>query len=267
MQIPTILINQHAYLGKQCILHVYRGSYAHGMYIPSSNPSSIDDIDTMAITVPSIEHYLGLKSFGSRGTKEIKQGEWDIVVYEVRKAISLLSQGNPNILSLLWTDKIIKSSLAGRYLIRNRVLFSCKQVYRSFEGYARSQLKKMTQGAYQGYMGEKRKAMVDKFGYDTKNAAHLIRLLRMGNEFLVTGELAVDRSNNDADYLLQIKKGYFSLNYVKDLAIDLFSQLDQSYRVSSLPERPDIDKVNKLCVNLILLGLLRQSVNFRHRVN
>jgi len=35
-----------------------------------------------------------------------------------------------------------------------------------------------------GYLGDKRKQLVLKHGYDAKNAAHLIRLLRMGIEFL-----------------------------------------------------------------------------------
>jgi hypothetical protein len=70
-----------------CILHAYRGSIAHGMYEPNHEPNSIDDKDTMAFCVPSVEHYYGLSQYGSRGTREIKHGEWDIVIYEARKAV------------------------------------------------------------------------------------------------------------------------------------------------------------------------------------
>src|SRR5688572_25189955 len=52
---------------------------------------------------------------------------------------------------------------------------------------------------FSGYMGEKRKAMVRKYQYDVKNAAHLIRLLRMGSEFLRTGELQVFRTTDAAE--------------------------------------------------------------------
>lgn len=44
--------------------------------------------------------------------------------------------------------------------------------------------RKLHKQHFSGYMGEKRKAMVRKYQYDVKNAAHLIRLLRMGAEFL-----------------------------------------------------------------------------------
>jgi predicted nucleotidyltransferase len=89
-------------LGSWAILHGYRGSVAHGMYEPPENPLSIDDKDTMAICVPSLDYYYGLLEYGSRGTREIKRGEWDVVIYEARKAVRMLAQGNPNILSLLW---------------------------------------------------------------------------------------------------------------------------------------------------------------------
>src|ERR1043165_9239253 len=56
-----------------------------------------------------------------------------------------------------------------------------------------------------GYMGSKRRELVRRIGYDAKNAAHLIRLLRMGIEFLVEGELHVARA--DAENLLEIKRG------------------------------------------------------------
>lgn len=51
-------------------------------------------------------------------------------------------------------------------------------------------------------MGQKRRELVRRVGYDAKNAAHLIRLLRMGIEFLTEGTLHVERA--DATELLDI---------------------------------------------------------------
>ena len=42
----------------------WRGSVAHGMYVPKSDPDSIDDKDVMGIYIGSLEHYLG---FGRAG--------------------------------------------------------------------------------------------------------------------------------------------------------------------------------------------------------
>ena len=77
----------------------WRGSVAHGMYVPKSDPDSIDDKDVMGVYIAPIEHYLG---FGRKDVYEKWEGESDCVFYELRKFIGLLLQCNPNVLSLLW---------------------------------------------------------------------------------------------------------------------------------------------------------------------
>lgn len=235
------------------ILLMYRGSIAHGMYVPATDPDSIDDKDIMGVCVPPIDYYFGLKQYGSRGTREIKHNEWDIVIYEAKKMISLLSKGNPNVLMALWLndEHYLYKSPAGQLLIDNRDLFVGKHVYKSFVGYAHGQVSRMIKYSFKGYMGEKRKKLVKKFGYDTKNAAHLIRLLRMGIEFLNDGKLYVDRSDYDAEELLQIKHGEWSLNRVQSESERLFERTKKAYDQSKLPETSDIQEVNKLCVRII----------------
>jgi hypothetical protein len=133
--------------------------------------------DLIGICVPPLDHYFGLREFGSRGTQEIVRDPWDIVVYEARKAIRLLAKGNPNILSMLWLpeDLYLHVEPAGRRLIEDRDLFATKAVYMPFRGYAQGQLRKMTNGAYNGYMGKKRKALVDKHGFVTTGYMQIFR--------------------------------------------------------------------------------------------
>lgn len=244
---------KHPALSEWCILHAWRGSIAHGMYEPPQNPLSIDDKDTIALCVPPIDYYYGLKEFGSKGTKEIKEGEWDIVAYEIRKAMRMLAQGNPNILSLLWLPKsgYITKTPSAEILLENRDIFVARHVYKSFVGYAKGQMHRMTHGAHEGYMGAKRKELVARFGYDTKNAAHLIRLLRMGVEFLKTGDLRVDRGGFDATELLDIKHGHWTLERIQDEARYLFVRAEDAYDRCSFPESPDAERINKLCVEIV----------------
>jgi uncharacterized protein len=253
MSIPKDILRENPSLGDWSILTAYRGSISHNMFVPSTEPTSIDDKDVMAVCVPPIDYYFGLKEFGSRGTKEIKKGEWDIVIYEARKFIGLLAQGNPNVLAMLWLQKqhYIKVTAAGRLLIDNKHLFIGRHVYKAFTGYAYSQLHRMTHMAHKGYMGEKRKGLVEKFGFDTKNSAHLVRLLRMGYEFLKDGELNVYRE--DAKQLLEIKRGEWTLEQVKAEAERGFKLAEEAYVSSTLPAKPDMDKVNELCVEIISL--------------
>lgn len=163
-----------------------------------------------------------------------------------------LAQGNPNVLALLWLPEnlYIVRTEPGHHLLANRDLFVGRHVYKPFIGYATQQLYKMEHGAFKGYMGEKRKRLVEQHGYDTKNASHLIRLLRMGIEFLRDGELNVDRGGYDATELLAIKHGEWTIGRVKAEAERLFRRAEEVYDRSSLPPRPDWERVNRLCVEL-----------------
>jgi len=98
-------------------------------------------------------------------------------------------------------------------------------------------------------MGQKRRELVRRVGYDAKNAAHLIRLLRMGIEFLTEGTLYVERA--DAPELLDIKRGAWPLDKVKAEAERLFALSQEAYVRSSLPPEPDQDAAERLCIEMI----------------
>lgn len=228
----------------------YRGSIAHGMYVPNTDPNSIDDKDVMGVFIAPISHYIGTRKV--KDTREKWYKEWDCVHYELLKLVGLLEKGNPNVLSLLWLNDryVIHRSPEWDTIVANRDAFSSRAVYHSFVGYAHGQLHRMTHMSFDGYMGEKRKALVEKYGYDCKNAAHLIRLLRMGIEFLTEGVLYVERTN-DATQLLEIKHGEWSLDSVKQEAERLFTLCQEAYIHSPLPPRPDSERINAICIELL----------------
>lgn len=270
------------------------------MFVPSTDPDSIDDIDIMGVYVAPINHYLG---FTEAKTKDKFIGKWDAVSYELKHFISMMLGANPNVYPLLWMqdEHYIYSDELGNELRKNKRLFVSKKAYNSFKGYATGQRKRMlrfNQEAqaelekrqlelkslgvvfnvdepilpsgvlkpveekvkqykalyskyFSGYMGAKRKELVKKFGFDTKNAAHSIRLLRMACEFMQDGELRVDRSGIDADELLTIKKGGWTLEECQEEADRLFEALTAFYERSELPEHPDYEMAEELCVRII----------------
>jgi hypothetical protein len=148
------------------VLVGFRGSVAHGMYIPNTDPNSIDDIDLMSVFMAPVEHYIGITK--SKETVEKFIGKYDSVSYEFIKFVKLLLKSNPNVLSLLWIkdNQYLKRHKYGQMLIDNRNLFVSKIAYKSFTGYAYGQLKKMEKFNFEGYMGDRRKQLVEKFGYD-----------------------------------------------------------------------------------------------------
>jgi len=97
-----------------------------------------------------------------------------------------------------------------------------------------------------------------KIGYDTKNLAHCIRLLRTGNEILLTGELNVHRGGIDAKQLLEIREGKVPYDIVTGLADELFKELDNSYEHSKLPHSANFKEIDEMTIFLVEMALLNK---------
>lgn len=235
------------------IIQVLRGSIAHGTYVPSEDEHGIDDIDALGIVIAPINFYFGLTPWGSSSTREYAHGPIDLVEYEIRKFVSLLLNCNPNMFTALWgnPEHILQISRAGARLREARDNFLSKRCFASFTGYAHGQLKKMTALACQGYMGQKRKQLVEKYGYDTKNAAHCIRLYRMGCELLETGKVNIDRSSLDASELISIKRGGWTLERVYREADKLEQRAKEAYERSPLPLEPNRARIEGLLIDIL----------------
>lgn len=253
MKIPDEKLKKELF-PENLVICGYRGSYAQNTYIPNTDPNSVDDVDLMGVYIAPPEYYVGLGR-GRVYTKAVERfvGEWDVVSYEIRKFFNLLLKANPNVMSLLWLNK--EHYLPSEFqkycnlIIRNRDVFSSKLAYNSFLGYANGQLHRMDHFKFEGYMGDKRKKLVEKHGYDTKNASHLIRLLRMGIEFLETGDMKVYRT--DADELKAIKIGIWSLEKVKKEADNLFQRAKDAFDKSPLPDKPNFSAAEDILMTII----------------
>jgi len=79
----------------------------------------------------------------------------------------------------------------------------------------------------------------EKFGYDTKHAMHLVRLLRMGVEALRDGEVVVRRP--DAEELLAIRNGAWTYEQVVQYAEQKDREVREVwYKQTSLSKKPDV---------------------------
>lgn len=225
-------------LGSHVIALGAVGSISHG-----THGDVIDDVDYMGIVVPPARHVIGL---GKWDNWVFKKDEWDVVLYSARKMVSLLLKANPNVLGFLWLPDHLYATRTPWLdrLIDEREAFSSLHAYNTFVGYAHSQLQKMHRQGYLGYMGKKRKEIRDRFGYDTKNASHLIRLLRMGCEFLETGQMNVFR--DDRAELLAIKRGEKHYNWIMSEADRLFAHARYCRDVSPLPPEPDYERAEAI---------------------
>ena len=104
-----------------------------------------------------------------------------------------------------------------------------------------------------------RAVLEEKFGYDTKHACHLVRLLRCGFEILDTGSLSVDRRGIDADELKHIRAGGWSFEKVEEYCEEMEGKLNDAYKSSKLQNSPQHSKAFSLCNDLIE-GYLRRNL-------
>lgn len=98
-----------------------------------------------------------------------------------------------------------------------------------------------------------RAALEQKWGFDSKHASHLYRLMRQGEELLTTGQLHVDRTGIDAEELLAIRNnGIYTYDQIVEWAEKMDARLDTLYQdgTSPLPKKPDFNKVEAILVSL-----------------
>ncbi len=96
---------------------------------------------------------------------------------------------------------------------------------------------------------EKRSALEAKFGYDTKHAMHLVRLLRMAHEILDGKGLIVKRP--DAEELLAIRNGAWTYELLEAYAEAMDAGLGAIAGGSKLPEAPDRARIDEILVDII----------------
>ncbi|MDB4311979.1 nucleotidyltransferase domain-containing protein [bacterium] len=95
----------------------------------------------------------------------------------------------------------------------------------------------------------KRSELEEKYGYDTKHASHLIRLLRMGEEVLTTGKVNVERA--DAQELLDIRHGKYTYDEILAMAEgkdDLIR--GDLYKNTGLRKHPDVMLATKVLMEV-----------------
>lgn len=102
---------------------------------------------------------------------------------------------------------------------------------------------------WQESRNQKRAALEAKFGYDTKHAMHLVRLMRMCKEILQEGKVYVRRP--DAEELKAIRAGAWSYEQLIEWADNQEEQVKALFETSPLPEKPRYKELDELCVSLV----------------
>jgi hypothetical protein len=102
-----------------------------------------------------------------------------------------------------------------------------------------------------GERGQKRvnrPELVEKYGYDTKYAMHVIRLGMQGCEIAVDSKISLPMPEAQREECLKIRTGFYSIEYI-EVAFNTFKNILELYlNKNNLPDHADMNKINKWLV-------------------
>jgi len=214
-------------LRQYVVYRVMVGSRAFGLATEES------DEDRRSIYLPPAELHWSL--FKPPEQIEAESDAVEEVCWELEKFLRLALQANPNILETLWTPTILFADETGQELRGLRDAFLSRHLYKTYSGYVLSQFHLMA------------KRHAKQQAYKPKHAMHLIRLLYSGIQALQTGAILVDVGEH-RDELLRIRSGALAFEEVRTRALELGQVFQQAFASTSLPERPDYDRVNRFLI-------------------
>lgn len=226
---------------RKVILEVVVGSTVHG----TSVPDGLEDLDIMAVELEGIRDFAGFNTSDTwiNRTKPTgvrsEAGDVDHVAYGLRKFLNLALKGNPSILVALFVPDthVHVCTKEGQQLQSLAPYIVSKQVYMPFRGYMRQQHERLL--GLRGQRNITRPELVEAYGYDTKYAAHVVRLGLQGQELLRTGRITLPMPVQERELVLKIRTGRFSLAEVSEKIIGAERQLDVAYTESSLNAHPN----------------------------
>jgi predicted nucleotidyltransferase len=236
------------------ILRGIVGSTAHGL----NNEDAIEDRDEMGICIEPIEQAIGLHPFQQyiyrsaaerekRHNARSKAGDLDLVIYSLRKYVRLALSGNPTILLLLFIREPLVLTEEGKQLRALAPSIVSKKSGKAFHGYMVAQKRRLL-GEQGGKHGAGRPELIEKYGFDTKYAAHIIRLGLQGIEVLETGSLTLPMPARERAECLDVRNGKVAMEAVIRRATQIEQQLEELLTTSHLPNEPDNSKVEEWMV-------------------
>jgi predicted nucleotidyltransferase len=212
-------------LYERVIFRCVIGSRAYGLDDEQS------DTDYRGIYLPTADRHWSL--FGV--PEQLECDETQEAYWELQKFIVLALKANPNVLECLWSPLVEVATPLASELLAMRSIFLSKLVYQTFNGYVVSQFKKM--------QSDIRNQGTVKW----KHVMHLIRLLITGTETLRTGIVPV-RVSEHREQLLAIKRGEVSWDETEKWRKTLQQHLEDAFRTTTLPERPDYEQANAFLI-------------------
>jgi len=233
------------------------GSTAYG----TSN--DISDTDILGIYIPP-RQYLYPQEFGfilgyNKPLPEVDNVyqihniydgdvEYDINIFNIIHFFKLAKAGNPNIIDMINTDDsfhLFKNDI-GKLILENKNQFYSKNMYPRFRGMIKNHMDTISIPKTVG----KRAGLVEKYGFDTKDAGHTIRIQLALLDLLRDGSYGLQ---THSELIKAIRTGQYSLAEINSMFAVNERDMEKFIKVTLLKENVDeVAVVNLLqkCLDL-----------------
>jgi uncharacterized protein len=217
---------------------IYRcviGSRAYGL------EDDLSDTDRRGIYLPPAELHWSLYGV----PEQLENDESQEAYWELQMFIVLALKANPNVLECLYSPIVEFATPLAKELLEMREAFLSKLVFQTYSGYVASQFKKMqTDIRNQGRV-------------KWKHVMHLIRLLISGIDVLRDGKVTVE-VGQQRERLLDIKRGEVLFAEADAWRKRLQVDFEQAFQQTSLPDRPDYERVNAFLIRARKLAMQKE---------
>jgi uncharacterized protein len=232
------------------VIHVFAGgSNQHGAKGEGSGDLDICGVyiepAVIALGIDREEHFVS-----STGNDQSRNtvNDVDFSMYSLRKWANLAAKGNPTVLSYLFMPALSGGIWRNNFGFTQGLFLASSHV-KAFVGFGRGQLHRMQGLKGAGKHGQ-RDEIISEYGYDTKAAMHMIRMMLECKELLTTGRMTFP--NPDVDLLIAIRKGTYTQTQIERMYLELEADVFEAEKVSVLPPTVDRKAISELVSEVYL---------------
>ena len=204
------------------------------------------DHDIIAFVIPTLEDMYGHDEY----FKQIKGDGYEIQVHDLRKLPDLLCKSNPSYMEIIFSRNNFMDGDMYTLLYENReriARMNLPYLYNSSVGTFLNKMKYLEKGT------NGTQHLVERYGYDTKQAMHAYRILSMLRWFADqrSFEMAIRYEGTEAgmerrELLLEIRNGKFTPDEIKDVLEKRLKETEEGYKEKYLEAEVDREMMEKV---------------------
>lgn len=177
-----------------------------------------------------------------------KGREYDFQIYSIVQYVQLCSECNPNMIDSLFTHEtdVLHITQIGQVLRDNRKKFLHQGIFDKFKGYAYAQVKKLN--TKEADEDSKRAVLIRQYGYDTKFAYHVVRLLDECEQLLRDGDMDLKKNR---EQLKSIRRGEWTLEQINQHFQDKVLSMETVRANSPLPPNSNSNDIKDILLKCL----------------